>query len=154
VFIGFGSGKNETGSHKLYIDNNYNATPLIYGDFSSDKIGINTKNLITSLGGLNLSAYSMFVKGGTISEEIRVRTGWADYVFEDDYTLLSIHEVADFIEKNGHLPNIPSAETVETQGLELGDITTKQQEKIEELTLYVIQLQKQLNVLKEKIKEE
>ncbi|MFK7747290.1 MAG: hypothetical protein AB8B65_02760 [Kordia sp.] len=154
VFIGHGSGRNETGSHKLHIDNNYSVIPLIYGDFSSDKIGINTKNLITSLGGLDLSAYSMFVKGGTISEEIRVRTGWADYVFEKGYNLLSIHEVADFIEKNGHLPNIPSAETVEAQGLELGDITTKQQEKIEELTLYVIQLQKQLNVLKEKLKEE
>ena len=154
VFIGFGSGKDETGSHKLYIDNNYNATPLIYGDFSSDKLGINTKNFVTSLGSKDLSAYSMFVKGGTLSEEVRVLTNWADYVFEKEYPLLSIQEVTDFIEENGHLPNIPSAATVEIEGLELGDITTKQQEKIEELTLYVIHLQKQLNVLKEKLKEE
>jgi len=153
VFIGIGSGKNETGSHKLYIDNNYSVTPLIYGDFSSDKLGINTKNFPTSLGATNLSNYSMFVKGGTISEEIRVRSGWADYVFEKDYKLLTIQEVANFIEENGHLPNIPSAGTVETEGLELGKITTKQQEKIEELTLYVIQLQKQLNVLKDRLKE-
>lgn len=154
VFIGLGSGKNETGSHKLYIDNNYNVTPLIYGDFSSDKLGINTKNLINSLGATNLSAYSMYVKGGTIAEEVRIRTGWADYVFDNDYELMSIYEVADFIEENGHLPNIPSAATVETEGLEMGKITTKQQEKIEELTLYVIQLQKQLDALKEKLKEE
>lgn len=154
VFLGFGSGKNETGSHKLYIDNNYNATPLMYGDFSTNKLGINTKNLINSLGAIDLSAYSLYVKGGTIAEEVRIRTGWADYVFDNDYKLMSIYEVADFIEENGHLPNIPSAETVENEGLELGVITTKQQEKIEELTLYVIQLQKQLNVLKKKLKEE
>ncbi|AXG69495.1 hypothetical protein KORDIASMS9_01718 [Kordia sp. SMS9] len=154
VFIGFGSGKDETGSHKLYVDNNYNATPLIYGDFSSDKLGINTKNLINSLGNMNLSAYSMYVKGGTIAEEVRIRTGWADYVFDNNYKLMPIHEVADFIDKNGHLPNIPSAKTVESEGLELGVITTKQQEKIEELTLYMIQLQKQLDALKEKLKEE
>lgn len=154
VFIGHGSGRNETGSNKLYIDNNYNVIPLIYGDFSSDKLGINTKNFVTSLGGKDLSAYTMFVKGGILSEELRVRSNWADYVFEKDYKLLSIAEVADFIEENGHLPNIPSAETVEIEGLELGSITTKQQEKIEELTLYVIQLQKQLNVLKEKLKKE
>lgn len=154
VFIGFGSGKNETGDNKLYIDNNYNVTPLIYGDFSSDKIGINTKNLVNSLGAIDLSAYSMYVKGGTIAEEVRIRTGWADYVFANDYELMSIYEVANFIEKNGHLPNIPSAKKVESEGLELGDITTKQQEKIEELTLYMIQLQKQLNALKEKLNEE
>lgn len=153
VFIGHGSGRNETGSGKLHIDNNYNVIPLIYGDFSSDKLGINTKNFPTLLGGKDLSAYTMFVKGGTISEEARVRTNWADYVFEKDYKLLSIQEVASFIKENGHLPNIPSAETVEIEGLELGDITTKQQEKIEELTLYMIQIQKQLNVLKKKLKE-
>ncbi|WP_420571787.1 hypothetical protein [Kordia sp.] len=147
VFIGHTAGANESGNDKLYIDNSNTATPLIYGDFSTKKVGINTNKLINQLGSADLSAYSLYVKGGILTEEVHVQTGWADYVFEKDYHLLSIEKVADFIEKNGHLPNIPSAKAVETDGIELGDITKRQQEKIEEIMLYVIEIQKEIDTI-------
>ncbi|GEM_PF-4649986 len=65
-----------------------------------------------------------------------------DYVFKEDYNLMSIDQLSNFIEKNGHLPNIPTAKEVETNGQDLGDIQKKLLEKIEELTLYVIQLER------------
>ncbi len=147
VFIGYYAGANETGSDKLYIDNSTTSTPLIYGDFATKKIGINTNNLIDQLGNANLSTYSLYVKGGILTEEIHVQPGWADYVFEKEYALMPIEEVANFIEKNGHLPNIPSAEAVAVEGIELGDITKRQQEKIEEIMLYVIQIQKEIDTI-------
>ena len=146
VFIGYAAGYNELGNNKLYIDNSTTPTPLIYGDFSSNKVGINTNQLPNSVGGANTSAYGLYVKGGILTEEVRVRTGWADYVFAKDYHLTPINEVETFIKENGHLPNVPSAAQVENEGIELGDIARIQQEKIEELTLYIIKLQKQLNL--------
>lgn len=151
VFLGYYAGAYETGSNKLYIDNSATATPLIYGDFSSKKIGINTSNLVSLLGGADLSAYSLYVKGGILAEEVHVEAGWADYVFENDYTLMPIEKVASFIEKNGHLPNIPSAEAVAKEGIELADITKRQQEKIEEIMLYVIEIQKEIDTINKEL---
>ncbi|MFK7748753.1 MAG: hypothetical protein AB8B65_10200 [Kordia sp.] len=154
VFIGKDAGYSETGSDKLYIDNTITSTPLVYGEFNQNKVGINTNQLPNSVGGANTSAYSLYVKGGILTEEVRVRTGWADYVFDADYELLPITEVESFIKENGHLPNVPSEKQVEAQGVELGDITRIQQEKIEELTLYIIKLQKQVDALSEKLDKE
>ncbi|MEM7084559.1 MAG: hypothetical protein AAF489_00160 [Bacteroidota bacterium] len=151
VNIGYYAGFSETGNDKLYIENSTAAIPLIFGDFASNKVGINTKNLVNSVGGANTSAYGLYVKGGILTEELRVRTGWADYVFDSDYTLMPLTEVAKFIATEGHLPNVPSAQQVEEQGIEIGNITRIQQEKIEELTLYIIQLQNQLNELNKKV---
>ncbi|MCH9661244.1 MAG: hypothetical protein K0U54_10080 [Bacteroidetes bacterium] len=151
VFLGNFAGLNETGSDKLYIDNSNTATPLLYGDFAADKLGINTNQLPNSVGGANTSAYSLYVKGGILTEELRIRTGWADYVFENDYTLMPLDKLENYIETHGHLPNVPSATQVDAEGIEVGDMARIQQEKIEELTLYIIELQKQVDVLKQKM---
>lgn len=153
VFIGINAGYNELSSNKLYIDNSNTTTPLIYGDFNTNKVGINTNQLPNSVGGANTSAYGLYVKGGILTEEVRVRNGWADYVFADDYVLTPIYEVESFISKNKHLPNVPSAKQVEEDGLSLGEISKIQQEKIEELTLYIIDQQKQLDELKKQVQE-
>lgn len=152
VFIGYSvgnqTGTGSTNNDKLIIDNNYLTTPLLYGDFSADKLGINTKNLPNSLNGEDLSNYSLYVKGGLLTEKFRIETGWADYVFDADYELLSLAQVEAFIDENGHLPNVPSAEAVEKTGIEMGDMKRIQQEKIEELTLYIIDLNEQLQAIK------
>ncbi|MDC8002561.1 hypothetical protein POV27_00730 [Aureisphaera galaxeae] len=153
VFLGNFAGLNETGSDKLYIDNSNTTTPLLFGDFAADKLGINTNQLPNSVGGANTSAYSLYVKGGILTEELRVRTGWADYVFESDYSLMPLNELEAYISTNGHLPNVPSATQVEAQGIELGDMARIQQEKIEELTLYIIELQKQVDALNQKVRD-
>lgn len=84
---------------------------------------------------------------------------WADFVFDKNYKLRPLNEVELFIKRNGHLPEIPSAAQVEKEGVDLGAMDSKLLQKIEELTLYMIalkkendQMRKELNTLKEKIK--
>jgi hypothetical protein len=95
----------------------------------------------------------LFVAGGILTEKVKVATyaNWADYVFANEYELKSLKEVENFIHKNKHLPNIPSAKEVKEQGLDLGEMQAKQMEKIEELTLYIIQMNKEMIVLKNEI---
>lgn len=157
VFLGIRAGMNSTESNKLIISNTETVNPLIYGDFTSKnlifngKVGVNTSVFPASVGGADVSAYQLFVKGGILTEEVRVRSGWADYVFKDNYNLKTLSEVEDFILRHGHLPNIPKASQVETQGLDLGRISVLQQEKIEELTLYAIDQQKKIEDQKQRL---
>lgn len=110
----------------------------------------------TLAGDVNVADYSLFVDGGILTEEVRVSLKsnwqWADYVFEDDYNLKPLSEVEAYINTNGHLPNVPSAAQVAEEGIELGEMTNIQQEKIEELTLYLIQQQKEIEELKALVK--
>lgn len=124
------------------------------GPGTTGRVGIGTTNTPSFIGGQNISSYRLFVAGGILADEVRVRTGWADYVFEDNYELPTLTEVSDYIEENGHLPNVPSAEEVETEGIEMGEITRIQQEKIEELTLYMIEMQKEIEMLKSRLDEQ
>lgn len=151
VFIGNTAGYNTSGDNKLCIANTITTTPLIWGDFVSSQLKLNGRvgvggvtTFPTAAGGANLTNYQLFVKGGVLAEEVRVATTWADYVFEDNYALPTLEEVECFIAENGHLPNVPSAKQVAEEGISLGDIAKVQQEKIEELTLYVIEQKKAL----------
>jgi hypothetical protein len=103
-------------------------------------IGIGTTN----------PTYKLAVNGTIRTKEVIVETGWADYVFEKDYKLPSLKEVEQYIKNNKHLPEIPSAQEIQKNGLSVGEIQTKMMQKIEELTLYVIELQKQIDELKKK----
>jgi hypothetical protein len=71
-----------------------------------------------------------------------------DYVFAPDYNLKSLSEVEAFIKANKHLPGIPSASEIDANGIKLGEMTNLLTQKIEELTLYTIELQKQVDELK------
>ena len=89
---------------------------------------------------------------GTIrAEEVKVETGWADYVFFEDYDLKSLDEVSNFISENGHLPNIPTAKEVKQNGIKLGEMNAKLLEKIEELTLYLIEQNQNILVQSERL---
>lgn len=75
------------------------------------------------------------------SREIKVDIeSWPDYVFKEDYNLLPLNEVRSFIQTNGHLPNVPSASEIEENGVNLGKTAKVSIEKIEELTLYLLEL--------------
>jgi hypothetical protein len=99
------------------------------------------------------TGYMLSVNGKIISEEVRVEldVNWPDYVFKKDYKLPSLKQVENFIQKNSHLPGIPSAQQVKNEGIELGDMNKRLLEKIEELTLYLIQQNKELEALKNKV---
>ena len=95
------------------------------------------------IGTTNPGAYKLAVNGKILAKEIKVETGWADYVFQEDYDLPTLEEVEQHIKEKGHLPNIPSAQEVAENGIQLGEMNKLLLEKIEELTLYVIQLKKE-----------
>jgi hypothetical protein len=99
-----------------------------------------------AIGKINSSDnFKLSVDGKVAAKEIKVTlNGWADYVFDKDYKLMSLASLEAFIKKNNHLPNIPAAQEVkEKGGIELGEMNVKLLEKIEELTLYVIELKKE-----------
>ncbi|WP_308131050.1 hypothetical protein [uncultured Flavobacterium sp.] len=163
VFIGYNSGFSESESNNKLVIGNDETVQLIWGDFAQNLLKFNGKvgigygfgNFPTTAGSVNVAAYNLFVKGGILTEEVRVnlQSDWADYVFDKNYNLKPLEEVETFIKENGHLENVPSAKQVKEEGIELGEITKIQQEKIEELTLYLIELNKENKMLQKKLLE-
>lgn len=98
--------------------------------------------------GTDNPTYKLSVNGNIRSKEVVVETAWADYVFDKNYELRPLNEVEKFIDKNNHLPGVPSAREIQEKGLNVGVLQTKMMEKIEELTLYIIQLKKEIDILK------
>lgn len=98
------------------------------------------------------SAYKLTVTGKIICEELKVQLqgAWPDYVFKKEYGLMPMDELREFISENNHLPNIPAAATMERDGIEVGELQRRMMEKIEELTLYVLQLEEKVNMLSKK----
>ena len=102
---------------------------------------------------MNIPAgYRLVVQDGILTEKIKVairnQTDWADYVFEPTYSLMPLSEVEKFIKKNRHLPNVPSAGAMVEKGIEVGHTSKIFMEKIEELTLYMIEMKKEIESLK------
>ncbi len=101
--------------------------------------------------GTTTADHKLDVNGVIRAKEIKVETNWSDFVFEDDYNLKSLDELEAYINKNKHLPDIPSESEVKEKGINLGEINAKLLQKIEELTLYVIEQNKEIKSLKKKI---
>ena len=99
------------------------------------------------IGTTKIDGYRLAVKGTIRAREIRVTTSWSDFVFAEDYALPTLDEVESHIKTHKHLPDIPSAAEVEAKGVELGVISSKLLQKIEELTLYVIEQEKRIEAL-------
>jgi hypothetical protein len=75
---------------------------------------------------------------------------WSDYVFEKNYKLMPLKEVENYISANNRLPGVPSAGQVKTNGVDLGAMNALLLKKVEELTLYVIELNKKIEKLEAK----
>jgi hypothetical protein len=129
--------------HRIFFDGDEmdSNNPLFINSNSMAPIGIGTQNIA--------SGYLVSVGGKMIAEEVRVqlKTAWPDYVFKEDYALPTLSQVDQYIKDNKHLPGIPSAKEVEENGLHLGEMEVKLMEKIEELTLYFIELDKRIKSL-------
>tara|TARA_R110000796_G_scaffold104102_1_gene213673 strand:- start:4286 stop:5128 length:843 start_codon:yes stop_codon:yes gene_type:complete len=95
------------------------------------------------------------VKGNIHAEEVKVDLSVPapDYVFKEDYKLKTLEETQAYIKENGHLPNMPSAQEFEENGMELGVMNLKLLEKIEELILYTINQEEEIRKLKSKDQE-
>ncbi len=99
------------------------------------------------------TGYKLSVKGKVICEEAKVQlsASWPDYVFKSDYPLMTIPDLEKSIRKEQHLPNIPAAADMEKNGIMLGDMNRRIIEKVEELTLYIIDLNKQNEQLRQEV---
>lgn len=112
------------------------------------------------VGTIATGTHKLAVDGTIGAREIKVEaSAWSDFVFTDDYKLKDLEEVESFIEENKHLPDIPSEKEVLEDGVKLGEMDAKLLQKIEELTLYMIEQNKimkaqskEINSLKEKVK--
>lgn len=132
----------------------------IAGSGQSSGTGLNLgDNLIVNgsvaIGTTKISGYKLSVNGKIrASDDIKVylESEWSDFVFGKNYKLRKLEEVEQYIKENGHLPEIPSAEAVKKDGIDLGAMDAKLLQKIEELTLYMIEMKKENEVLKKEVK--
>nr|WP_299173434.1 hypothetical protein [uncultured Allomuricauda sp.] len=129
--------------------NNSNAVLYINGSQSTSNTIINGDGTGgVGIGTMNPNGWRLAVNGKIRAKEIKVETSWSDFVFYDDYILPTLQEVENHIKEKGHLKNIPSAKEVQENGIFLGEMDSKLLQKIEELTLYTIQQQKEIERLK------
>lgn len=138
---------NSGGTGEAYFDNT-----ILYGGFSWRQLRIGSNG--ESYGTLMRldQAGTLRLDGEFRAKAIRVRSNvWADYVFAANYKLPALSEVEQFIKENKHLPNIPSEKEVLENGIDVAQMQEKHMQKIEELTLYVIELEKQNKKLQERL---
>ncbi|MCL6275431.1 fibronectin type III domain-containing protein [Muricauda sp. 2012CJ35-5] len=126
-----GSGGGGSNSSSVWSEN---ASVASY----AGQVGVGTTTVPT--------AYKMAIDGKLLAEEVRVELSgsWPDYVFQDDYDLMTLDEIKAFIQLHGHLPNMPSAQKVEREGIAVGELNKRLLEKIEELTLHTIRLESEI----------
>lgn len=139
---------NGNGNSSLRINygtTNNHINPNVITFNANGNVGIGTTN----------PTYKLAVKGTVGCGEVIVEdvTGWADFVFEDDYNLMSLKDLDQFIQVNKHLPEIPTTAEVEENGISVGEMNAKLLQKIEELTLYVIEQNKEMEKFKDELSQ-
>lgn len=122
----------------LYFNVNGNKT-VLYSN-AEGNIGIGTYNTYN---------YKLAVGGDMIAESVKVKPKgeWPDYVFKPEHQILSLPQLEKYIHENNHLPDIPSESEVKKEGLDLGNMDAKLLQKVEELTLYMLDVNKKLETL-------
>lgn len=124
------NGNNGSGTHLFVVKNN-------------GSVGIGTNNPDNN--------YKLSINGKVRSKEVVVESGWSDFVFYDDYNLMSLADLEKFINQNKHLPEIPTEKEVNEKGIGIGEISSKLLQKIEELTLYIIDQNKKIEELEQRL---
>lgn len=141
-----GNGGTNTTTHFIGTSNNVglafrtnNIKRLLID--STGNVGIGTTQV-------NDTAYRLFVEKGIRTRKVKVDVlNWADYVFDKDYKLPSLSEIDRFIQQNNHLPGVQPASEVQRNGIDVAETQAMLLKKVEELTLYLIELDKKINQL-------
>lgn len=139
--------------YDAWIDHNYSgALTIIFAVRGVEKMRIQNNGNVRigtfSTKTYNSTDYKLNVDGKIRADEIKVNSTGADFVFQNDYKLMPLEELENFINDNKHLPEIPSASEMQEEGMSVGETQTKLLQKVEELTLYVIELKKEVEMLK------
>lgn len=135
----------------LYFPGGTGATFQVYNQGTLDVLHL-TSNGSVGIGTTNPDPnFKLSVNGSIRSKEVKVEANWPDFVFYENYELLTLEEVEKHIQEKGHLPEIPSESEVTEKGINLGEMDAKLLQKIEELTLYLIEQNKEIKELKEKV---
>ena len=141
--------KDKDASIRLNEDGN------IYFNILGNIIMSINKDKSIGIGTTVTNGYKLAVKGTAHFVKIVVNThDWSDEVFEDNYKLKSLYELENYIKTNKHLPGIPSESEVKKNGIDLADMNKRLLQKVEELTLYIIDLQKQIDELKKQVNKQ
>lgn len=138
-------------NHGLHIGTNNSS--LFYID-NKQKVYIGaTQTMVDRIKEELKNKYSLFVVNGVLSEDYAIapQSTWSDFVLSEDYNLRKLEEVETFINDYNHLPDVPSAEKVAQEGYSQYEMNRVLLQKIEELTLYTIQQQKEIKILKEEL---
>ena len=174
----YGTGEAGGGSKIAFGDNNtfeyanqYDGLNCLVGEYGTtdtDMLHLHgKKGIIITTGGYQFGVYeeairidskyavgatTVRVNGTLIAKEMRCRTNvWSDYVFNNEYELKTLEEVEEFINKNNHLPDVPNESQVMEEGVNLGEMDAILLQKIEELTLYMIEQNQQIKSLQSEL---
>ena len=150
------TGRTEEGGHTatatVTVSASTPVTSTVWDSGSSNTIYYNGGNV--GIGVTNTGTYKLAIEGHVRAREVRVdQNTWPDYVFKEGYDLPTLDEIQEHIQKYGHLPNVPSAEEVRTNGVQLGEMNRLLLQKIEELTLYILEQEKKQKLLENRIEE-
>ena len=142
----YGFGVDAAGFGHIYTNTSSPVSSMTFDNLGNVAIG--TSNMTS-----NGITYALSVKGQMHTVEVLVEpvTSWPDYVFEKNHKMLSLGEVKQYIDLNGHLPEVPSASDVKKNGINLGEADALFLKKIEELTLYLIEMKKENEELKNRL---
>lgn len=133
--------RNSLNNISVGSDNIMNLSATSYS-FTTGKVGIGCVN--------NMNDFALAVQGGVVSTKVSVLDidTWPDFVFGNNYKLMNLYELEQYINTNQHLPDVPAAQEVSANGIDLGEMNAILLQKVEELTLHIIELQKQIDELK------
>lgn len=140
-------------------DDSGNDDRFVVGNYFSDNVNVWRDLFVVTnkgwvgIGGVSYPQNALEVNGTIRAKEIKVETGWADFVFAPDYNLPSLREVESHIKEHRHLPGIPTEAEVKKNGANLGEMNVKLLQKVEELTLYMIQQNKEIESLKKEVQQ-
>lgn len=149
IFIGGATGSCCGAENFSVISADQSAWP--YSTYTN-RLTVNSRTGNVGIGTLNINDgnYKLFVETGIRTRKIVVdQLGWPDYVFRPGYNRLSLDSVESYIRAHQHLPDLTPADSVEKNGLNLGDTQAELTKKVEELTLYILDLKKEIDLLKQ-----
>ena len=127
---------------------------MLIGNFNNLASGPSSFMVIKPNGNVGIGTndtynYKLAVNGAILTEEVTVKVSenWPDYVFKDNYNLLSLRQLKSYIKLHGHLPEVPKESEILSDGLKVGEMQRLLLKKVEELTLYIIQQETRINAL-------